>query len=258
MQVKEPTASVVVASLPNRLEFGGQPIQSDEVKSLLVRNRGSSNLNVRFVGIAAEDAGDFRLADTTCQGAPTPPGETCRIRAVFRPTGLAQRTAKLIIADDAADSPQSVTLIGTGLAPLEAPEPKLPPKSSTWKPVELHNTGEATVTVRELFLPHDNNNFKLDPRQCLDKPIPGGESCQVTVQYTPSFAPSDGTSCTPELVLRNNMGDAPDNKGGELVAKVCEDTDESTGEAEQKKACQYTGISFTGTCVRKDKDLARR
>jgi len=238
-----PPAQPALASVPNRMEFGRLSVPSSRYRTVLVRNQGSSDLNVHFVGIATEEQGDFRVAGTTCEGAPLPPGQTCRIRAVFRPSALSRKTAKLLIADNAADSPQSVTLIGTGVEGEEAT-----PQASAWKDVELHNTGQAAVIVRELYLPHDNDNFKLDPRNCLHTTISGGASCAVGVQYIPSASPSNA-SCTPELVLQPDMGHAAGEKKGELLVKVCQDVDASTSFTTQQNPCQYTGITFAGVCV---------
>jgi len=232
-----------IASVPGRLEFGKLPVPTSRAKTVLVRNQGSSDLNVRFVGIAVEEQSDFRVTGTTCEGAPLPPGHTCRIRTVFHPSALSRKTAKLLIADNAGDSPQSVTLIGTGVEGDEATH-----QTSAWKDVELHNTGQATVMVKELYLPHDNDNFKLDPRNCLHKTMAGGEHCAVKVQYTPTLLPS-GASCTPELVLQENMGHTAEEKRGELVVKVCQEVDESTSYTVQQNPCQYTGITFAGVCV---------
>lgn len=243
---QQPDTRSPVASVPKSVDFGNHQVQSQSAaNTVVVRNQGSADLNVRFVGIAVEDQGDFRLIGSTCEGAPTPPGGTCRIQTVFQPQTQAGRIAKLIIADNATDSVQSVTLLGNGVVPA----PKKPkPVGSTWKEVVLHNDGEAAVTLTQLYLPHDNDNFTLDPQQCMHKLVAGGESCQVRVQYTPSYT---DTSCTPQLLLRDNTNNAIEGKNGELVVKICEAPDEANSQTGQTPPCEYKGIAFTGICMKK-------
>jgi len=236
---KPPTAPVV-AFLPNSLDFGGQLIQSEsEARTLEVRNQGSADLTVRSVDIAGDNAGDFRLTDT-CGGGPTRPGQSCRIAAVFRPTATGLRTAKVNIADDVEESPQSLTLTGTGLVP-----------ASTSHPVAVHNSGGVRITITQIWL-DDNNNFKLsDTQQCLHKSLDPGESCDFQLQYTPSSPLSNGTICTPELVPRSP--DAPGSRSGataNVVATTCADTTDAS-ESGLKPECQDGKISFTGFCKKK-------
>lgn len=242
---QQPDTRSPVASVPKSVDFGNSQLQSESAeKTVVVRNQGSADLNVRFLGISVGD-GDFRVTGNTCESAATPPGGTCRIQTIFQPQTQAGHTAKLIIADNATDTVQSVTLIGNGVVPTPR-KPK--PVGSAWKQVVLHNDGEAAVTLAQLFLPHDNDNFKLDPEQCLHAVVPGGQSCEVLVQYTPTYGDS---SCTPELLLRDNANNAIEGRNGELVVKICEAADEANKEAGQTPPCEYKGISFTGVCVKK-------
>src|SRR5207253_3188850 len=59
-------------------------------------------------------SGDF--AQTNTCGASLAPGDTCTINVTFAPTAIGARTGALTLADDAADSPQQVTLSGSGIA----------------------------------------------------------------------------------------------------------------------------------------------
>jgi hypothetical protein len=64
-------------------------------------------------------SGDFDLSDQagTCTTAATTslvPGASCNIRVKFHPTATGARTATVVINDNTAASPHSVTLNGTG------------------------------------------------------------------------------------------------------------------------------------------------
>jgi hypothetical protein len=236
----ESSTAPIVALLPNSLDFSGQLIESEsEPRTVEVRNRGSSDLNVQSVQIAGENAGDFRLADT-CVGGPTHPGQGCSISAVFRPTATGLRTAKVNIVDDAAESPQSLTLTGTGFV-----------RASTTHAVTLRNSGGVRIKITQVWL-SDDNNFKLsDTQQCLYKSLDPGEGCNFELQYTPSSPISNGTICTPELISQGR--NAPDSRDGEtvqVIATTCMDTAESS-ESGTTPECKDGKISFIGFCKHK-------
>ncbi len=60
-------------------------------------------------------SGEFTIASDTCSGDELPPGASCAVKAVFNPTQTGALSGNLIITDDAANSPQSVTLEGSGI-----------------------------------------------------------------------------------------------------------------------------------------------
>ena len=80
---------------------------------MTVTNTGSAALVVTSVTIGGTNPGDFGQT-TTC--ATVAPGASCTISVTFRPTATGARTATLSIADNAAASPQTVALSGTGTA----------------------------------------------------------------------------------------------------------------------------------------------
>jgi hypothetical protein len=64
-------------------------------------------------------SGDFDLSDQagTCTTAATTslvPGASCNIRVKFHPTATGARSATVVINDNTATSPHTVTLNGTG------------------------------------------------------------------------------------------------------------------------------------------------
>jgi hypothetical protein len=87
-------------------------------KKVILTNTGTGNLNIS--NIAA--TGDFALFPvkqtkkvTPCvNGSVVVPGGTCEIKVSFSPTQTGTRTGAVTFTDDAPDSPQSVSLTGTG------------------------------------------------------------------------------------------------------------------------------------------------
>jgi hypothetical protein len=60
---------------------------------------------------------DFQESVNCGFNAPLGTGVTCPIVVTFTPTSTGQRTASISISDNASNSPQVVSLSGTGVAP---------------------------------------------------------------------------------------------------------------------------------------------
>jgi hypothetical protein len=71
-------------------------------------NSGSARLNIQSM----ITSGDFSEA-TNCGSIETI-GHACQISVYFKPTETGLRTGSVVITDDAGDSPQTITLSGTG------------------------------------------------------------------------------------------------------------------------------------------------
>src|SRR5437588_11242772 len=78
----------------------------------------------------------------------------CTINVTFTPTALGARTGTLLLADNAAGSPQTVALSGNGTAPVVGVAPtslgignQHLTTTSTPMTVTLTNTGTAALTI---------------------------------------------------------------------------------------------------------------
>jgi hypothetical protein len=96
---------------PVSLTFGNQ-LQgtSSPSQTVILTNIGSAALTITKISMS----GDFRETDN-CGGS-LPARGSCNISVTFSPSGLNSRTGLLAVNDDAAGSPQSVSLTGTGVA----------------------------------------------------------------------------------------------------------------------------------------------
>ena len=84
---------------------------SSSPQSVTLQNNGTAALNIS--GIQA--SGDF--GQTNNCAASLAPQASCAISITFSPTVAGSRSGSVTISDDASDSPQSVALSGTGVAP---------------------------------------------------------------------------------------------------------------------------------------------
>jgi P pilus assembly chaperone PapD len=83
-------------------------------QGLTVTNSGTANLAITSVGLTGSNASDFAKSADTCAGATLTPNGTCTLSVTFTPSATGSRTATLSINDNAANSPQTVSLSGTG------------------------------------------------------------------------------------------------------------------------------------------------
>ena len=86
--------------------------------TVTITNGGSAPLHITTVTLAGTNPGDFAVpgGSNNCNGATVAVNATCTFNATFTPTGTGARQADLQIADDAPNSPQTLTLTGNGLA----------------------------------------------------------------------------------------------------------------------------------------------
>jgi len=73
---------------------------------------------VTFAGavtVTGANSNDFAVSDT-CHSAPLAAGGSCTITVTFTPSAAGDRTATIVIKDDALGSPQTIPLHATGLA----------------------------------------------------------------------------------------------------------------------------------------------
>ena len=84
-------------------------------QNLTISNTGTGPLHVTAIGISGLNAGDFSVAGSNCLGTAVAAGATCTIPVTFAPLATGIRTTTLTITDDAANSPQLVTINGTAV-----------------------------------------------------------------------------------------------------------------------------------------------
>jgi dienelactone hydrolase len=102
-----------VKLVPAELNFGTVRVNtSSPAQTVVLTNTGSSTLSITGVNITGADPGDFSQTNTC--GASVGAGNACNINVTFKPTTTGSRDAKISISDGSSDSPQVVSLSGTG------------------------------------------------------------------------------------------------------------------------------------------------
>jgi len=95
---------------------GTTPLGATAVaQNLAVSNTGTAPLHVTAIGVSGLNAGDFSVTGSNCLATAVAVGATCVIPVTFAPSAPGIRTTTLTLTDDAASSPQLVTINGTAV-----------------------------------------------------------------------------------------------------------------------------------------------
>src|SRR5207245_7713386 len=108
---------------PTNLAFGDQRLSTTSpAQTVTLTNSGTATLSITNTTHVSSNPADFAIAaGTTCtNGATVVASASCVLNLTFTPTAASARTATVTITDDAAGSPQSVSLTGTGVTPPTA------------------------------------------------------------------------------------------------------------------------------------------
>jgi hypothetical protein len=84
-------------------------------QNLTVSNTGTGPLHVTTIGVSGLNANDFSVTGSNCLETAVAAGASCTIPVTFAPLASGIRTTTLSITNDAANSPQMVTINGTAV-----------------------------------------------------------------------------------------------------------------------------------------------
>jgi hypothetical protein len=181
-------------------------------------------LNIASISASGTNPGDFVISNS-CPLVPASlaPGTHCTFTVVFAPTGAGLRSATINIADDAPGSPQTVTLSGSGKAPVTFAPSALKSFSAPVGTTSAYST--VTITNSNSAQPLTINNFQFigDFQQtattCPFSPstLAGGASCTVSVTFAPTIGGVrggqlqiyDNAFTSPQAVNLQGTGTAP-------------------------------------------------
>ena len=164
---------------PARLNFSPQAVGTRSAPAaVLLSNTGNASLNLTGITVTGTDSSDFSQANNC--GASLPVGGSCNVNVTFAPSARGTRTAMIAISDTGPGSPQTVNLVGAGLAPdfQITTSPLLPAT------IPAGGSGTSTVTVNSL----DGFNSAV-ALSCAG--LPAGTNCSFIPVSLPS---GSGTS----------------------------------------------------------------
>jgi hypothetical protein len=181
------TAANNVTVSPTSIGFGTELLGTTSYDQIVtITNIGSQIVTFTSVAVGGADPSDF-LVDNLC-GSTLAVGASCSVQVSFHPTKPGARAASLNISDSAVNSPQSVTLSGTGNALfvsntlLDFGDVNV--GSSSSEPLELRNLGPKPISIIQVKIGGRNPSSFSQTNTC-GASIPAGGSCKFTVKFTP-------------------------------------------------------------------------
>ncbi len=178
-----PEAAPAVALSPGSLQYNAQPVgASSGPQTVLLRNMGSSPLSISSI-LAS---GDFAESDTC--GASVAAAGSCTFSVTFTPTAVGTRSGSIVLQDDAAGSPHTISLEGIGSGSAVAFSPAsisfssaLVGTSSAAQATTLSNSGNLTLNISGIQIAgdyHQTNNCPVA--------LAASASCTVNVTFAPT------------------------------------------------------------------------
>ena len=201
----------VVTLSPDSVSFSSQFVgTSSAPQTLTLTNAGSTALAISSVAVTAGSA----FSETNNCGASLDAGLSCMIFVTFSPTASGTASATLTVTDNAASSPQTASLTGTGVSStvslstgsINFGAQIVGTGSSTPQSVTVTNTGNASLTVTGVTLSGANaGDFALTTPSPCGASVAAAGTCTIQINFTPSAAGARAAT----LSIADNAADSP-------------------------------------------------
>lgn len=107
-------AAGALAFAPTSLTFPSQDVgTTSAARTITATNSGDQSVFFNNVATTGNSL-DFTIVTDDCIGTTLTPGASCAVSVTFSPVATGTRTANVVYTDNAANSPQSVPITGTG------------------------------------------------------------------------------------------------------------------------------------------------
>jgi hypothetical protein len=205
------TGAPGVSLSPTSLTFSSQPVDTTSAaQTFTLTNTGIGPLTI--IGVAT--TGDYSQTNTC--GSSVAAAASCTISVTFTPTSTGTRSGTLVVTDNAANSPQTVTMTGTGATPAVVLSPtslsfgnQAVNTASSVKAIKLTNNTGAKLTISKIAA---SVNYS-QTNNCGTGGAAGG-SCVIQVTFTPTASGTipgtititDSASSSPQTVPLTGTG----------------------------------------------------
>jgi sugar lactone lactonase YvrE len=168
--------------------FGNQNVGTPSAtQTVVLSNTGTGPLLISVLSVTGLNAADFNQSNNC--GNTVAAGASCAINVTFQPTNTGARTAAVSIDDNAAGSPQTIALDGTGrpgaivLTPslLTFPDQLLGTQGAA-QPIAVKNAGATTFTFSSIS---SSGDFTVSSTTC-GASLASGATCVVNVVFAPT------------------------------------------------------------------------
>jgi hypothetical protein len=178
---------VPIATLSSdNLAFGSQNAGSSSVpQTVVLSNSGSATLSITSIAITGSSSS---FSETNNCASTLTAGSNCAISVTFAPTGMGTMSANLMITDSAAGSPQNVSLLGTGVAPVVGLSPasltfatQVVGTTSPAQVVTLSNSGSSALAITSITA-----STSYAQTNTCGTSVAAGAGCSISVTFTPT------------------------------------------------------------------------
>ncbi|MGO9272915.1 MAG: choice-of-anchor D domain-containing protein, partial [Terriglobia bacterium] len=179
---------------PAAIAFGSQSVgTTSSAQTVTLSNSGNATLTIASIGLTGANPRQF-AQNNTC-GASLSVGASCTISVTFAPTVAFSPSASLTVTGNASNSPQSVSLTGTGTGPTASLSPtsiafgnQAVSTTSSAQTVTLTNKGNLTLTITSIGFTGRNPGQFAQNNTCGSLSLSAGASCTISVTFTPTAA----------------------------------------------------------------------
>ncbi len=201
----QPITFPLFSVAPTNIIFGNVDVSTGKTDSVTVSNPGTAPLTI---SLAASTDPNFSVNPSSA--ASIPPGGSVRFYVTFTPGSVGPKSGAIVFTHDAAGSPYSVTVSGTGVIP--GPIFQVAPVAVNFGLVVVSTSRTDSVLVTNLgTLPlsvtsaaSSNPDFTVTPSSA--GPIPPLGSRKFFITFTPAALGGAATS----IIFTHNADGSPD------------------------------------------------
>ena len=182
-------AAPAVTLAPPSLAFGNQNVgNTGATQTITLTNSGSAPLTLGAVAVAGPHAGDFAHSGTCTGALVVAPNGNCTVVLAFTPAAVGARSATISVTSNAAGSPHTATLAGTGVSSVPglsvgasalAFGNQAVGSSSAAQTVTLTNTGGAALAIASITVTGANPTEFSRAGTCAAGPLASGSECNM-------------------------------------------------------------------------------
>jgi hypothetical protein len=178
----EPAVTGISVS-PTALSFGTVVVEAtSKPKTATLSNGGSATLDISSITTSAN------FSQTNACGSSLAAGKSCKISVTFTPTQSGSLTGTLSVNDNGTNSPQTVSLSGTGEA-----QATLTPAKATYSATVVGKSSAAktfTLKNNQNIVLHDlsvstTGPFSVSSTTCQTQ-LTSNATCTIEVVFTPT------------------------------------------------------------------------
>jgi hypothetical protein len=188
---------------PNSLRFGNEAVgTTSPAKTVTLKNTSTATLDISSI----TPSGAFAISANTC-GATLAGKKSCKVSITFTPMALGKLTGTLTFIDNAANSPQTVPLSGTGVEPAT-----LTPASAVYAKQQVGTTSAAKTFTLTNNQPVDltgiaistTGHFAVSATTCAAS-LNAKAKCTISV----TFSPTETGIQTGQLIVQDSASNNP-------------------------------------------------